>query len=63
MLDNGLKLIVKTDNRAPVAVVQVWYKVGASYEYDGNVRFWFNRDRLTDARCVTPSIADHRAAQ
>ena len=34
-LDNGLKLIVKTDNRAPVAVVQVWYKVGASYEYDG----------------------------
>ena len=35
LLDNGLKLIVKTDNRAPVAVVQVWYKVGASYEYDG----------------------------
>lgn len=35
VLDNGLKLIVKTDNRAPVAVVQVWYKVGASYEYDG----------------------------
>ncbi len=34
-LDNGLKLIVKTDNRAPVAVVQVWYKVGGSYEYDG----------------------------
>ena len=35
LLDNGLKLIVKTDNRAPVAVVQVWYKVGASYEHDG----------------------------
>ena len=35
LLDNGLKLIVKTDNRAPVAVVQVWYKVGGSYEYDG----------------------------
>ncbi|MEM7467076.1 MAG: pitrilysin family protein [Pseudomonadota bacterium] len=35
VLDNGLKLIVKPDNRAPVAVVQVWYKVGASYEYDG----------------------------
>jgi len=34
-LENGLKLVVKTDNRAPVAVVQVWYKVGASYEYDG----------------------------
>ncbi|MGR8947611.1 MAG: M16 family metallopeptidase [Gammaproteobacteria bacterium] len=35
VLDNGLKLIVKPDNRAPVAVVQIWYKVGASYEYDG----------------------------
>jgi zinc protease len=34
-LDNGLKLIVKEDHRAPVAVVQVWYKVGSSYESDG----------------------------
>jgi len=34
-LDNGLKLIVKEDHRAPVVVSQVWYKVGASYEYDG----------------------------
>ena len=31
-LDNGLKLIVQEDHRAPVVVVQVWYKVGASYE-------------------------------
>ncbi len=34
-LDNGLKLIVKEDHRAPVAVSQVWYKVGASYEQEG----------------------------
>lgn len=33
--DNGLKLLVKADNRAPVVVSQVWYKVGGSYEYDG----------------------------
>lgn len=33
--ENGLKLIVKPDNRAPVAVTQVWYKVGSSYEYNG----------------------------
>ena len=35
MLDNGMKVIVKTDHRAPVVVSQVWYKVGSSYEYDG----------------------------
>ena len=34
-LDNGLKLLVKEDHRAPVVVSQVWYKVGASSEYNG----------------------------
>lgn len=34
-LDNGLKLIVKEDHRAPVVVSQIWYKVGASYEHNG----------------------------
>ena len=34
-LDNGLKLIVREDRRAPVATVQVWYRVGSSYEPDG----------------------------
>jgi len=34
-LDNGLKLIVKEDHRAPIVVSQVWYKVGASYEPGG----------------------------
>ena len=35
MLDNGMKVLVKPDHRSPVAVSQVWYKVGGSYEYDG----------------------------
>ena len=34
-LENGLKLVVKEDHRAPVVISQVWYKVGASYENDG----------------------------
>jgi len=34
-LDNGLKVLVKQDQRAPVAVLQVWYKVGTSYEHEG----------------------------
>lgn len=29
-LDNGLKILVKEDKRAPVAVVMVWYKVGSA---------------------------------
>ena len=31
-LDNGLKIIVKIDDRAPVFISQLWYKVGASNE-------------------------------
>ncbi len=34
-LDNGLKVIVKEDHRAPIAVSQVWYKVGSGYEPTG----------------------------
>ncbi|MDX5411387.1 MAG: insulinase family protein [Thauera sp.] len=34
-LDNGMKLVVKPDHRAPVVVSQIWYKVGSSYEHDG----------------------------
>ncbi|MBT4837097.1 MAG: insulinase family protein [Methylococcales bacterium] len=33
--NNGMKLVVKEDHRAPVVVSQVWYKVGSSYEYSG----------------------------
>jgi len=34
-LNNGMKVIVKQDHRAPVVVSQVWYKVGSSYEPKG----------------------------
>lgn len=34
-LPNGLKLLVKPDRRAPVAIFQIWYKVGGSYEPNG----------------------------
>lgn len=34
-LTNGLKLIIKEDHRAPVAVSQVWYRVGSGNEYGG----------------------------
>ncbi len=35
VFENGLKLLVKEDHRAPVVVSQVWYKVGGSYEHPG----------------------------
>lgn len=34
-LDNGLKVIIREDHRAPVVTSQVWYHIGASYEPDG----------------------------
>lgn len=34
-LDNGLKILVKPDHRAPILTSQVWYKIGSSYEYGG----------------------------
>jgi len=34
-LRNGLKILVKEDHRAPVAISQVWYKVGAADESSG----------------------------
>lgn len=34
-LENGLKIIVQEDRRAPVVVSQIWYRVGASFENDG----------------------------
>jgi zinc protease len=34
-LDNGLRLLVQEDHRAPVVFSQVWYKVGSTYEHDG----------------------------
>src|SRR6185295_17249391 len=34
-LANGLRIIVKTDRRAPVAVVMAWYRVGSIDEVNG----------------------------
>ena len=34
-LKNGLHLLVKVDRRAPVAIFQIWYRVGGSYEHNG----------------------------
>jgi zinc protease len=34
-LDNGLRVIVKEDRRAPVMVSQLWYRAGAMDEFNG----------------------------
>ena len=34
-LNNGLKVLVQEDHRAPVVVSQVWYKVGSGLEHGG----------------------------
>ena len=34
-LDNGLRVILREDHRAPVAVAMVWYKVGSYDEAPG----------------------------
>lgn len=34
-LDNGLKIVVREDHRAPIMVSQIWYRVGSSYEHAG----------------------------
>jgi zinc protease len=34
-LENGFKLIVKEDHRSPIAIFQICYKVGSSYEHNG----------------------------
>jgi len=35
VLDNGLKVLMKPDHRAPIVTSQVWYKVGSGYEQSG----------------------------
>lgn len=34
-LENGLKLIVREDHRAPTVITQIWYRVGSSAEPNG----------------------------
>ncbi len=33
--DNGMKVIIKEDHRAPVVISQVWYQVGSAQEHSG----------------------------
>lgn len=35
ILNNGLKILVKEDHRAPIAVSMIWYKVGSADEPGG----------------------------
>jgi len=35
IFDNGLKVLIKEDHRAPVVVSQIWYRIGGSYEPEG----------------------------
>lgn len=35
LLDNGLKVVVREDHRSPIVTVQLWIKVGSSYEPPG----------------------------
>ena len=34
-LENGLRVVIKEDHRAPVAVSQLWYKAGSMDEFNG----------------------------
>ncbi|MDH3491887.1 MAG: insulinase family protein, partial [Gammaproteobacteria bacterium] len=38
-LDNGLRLIVHEDNKAPIVAVNVWYHVGSKNEKPGKTGF------------------------
>lgn len=35
-LDNGLKILVREDHRAPIAVSMIWYNVGSADEHGGS---------------------------
>jgi zinc protease len=35
VLDNGLKVIVSEDHKVPLAIFQIWYRVGSRYEVSG----------------------------
>lgn len=38
-LDNGLRVVVNTDRKAPVVAVSVWYNVGSKFEPKGKTGF------------------------
>ncbi|CCQ09217.1 Zinc protease [Pseudoalteromonas luteoviolacea B = ATCC 29581] len=38
-LDNGLRVVVHTDKKAPIVAVNVWYNVGSKHEKEGKTGF------------------------
>ena len=59
VLDNGLRLIVHEDHKAPIVAVNVWYDVGAGDEKTGKTGFahlfehlMFNGSRALQRRLV-----------
>ena len=51
VLDNGLRLIVHEDHKAPIVAVNVWYDVGAADEEPGKTGFAHLFEHL---RCPAP---------
>ncbi|MCU7940409.1 MAG: insulinase family protein [gamma proteobacterium symbiont of Bathyaustriella thionipta] len=47
VLPNGLKLVIKPDQRSPIIVFQIWYKVGSANEQKGNTGISHLLEHLT----------------
>ena len=61
ILPNGLKVVVKPDQRSPIVIFQVWYKVGSANEQKGNTGISHLLEHLTYRRKKTPSSGEvHR---
>ena len=56
--DNGLKLIVLPDHRAPVVISQLWYHVGSSYEHEGITGVSHALEHLMFKRTTTASAGE-----
>src|SRR3546814_14155532 len=53
-LDNGLRVIVHEDRKAPVVAVSVWYRVGSKHETKGKPGR--SEERRVGNECVSRSI-------
>ena len=59
-LDNGLKVLVREDHRAPVVVSQLWYKVGSSYEQPGRTGLSHALEHMMFINSATGSAVNNR---
>lgn len=69
-LKNGLEVIIEPNHRAQVAVLQVWYKVGGSYEQNGTTgishvleHMMFQGTTHADADSFNKIITEHGGIQ